>query len=179
MWPRVEMPPLVAVNTYSLESLGLEILGQSLSFGASDFSSAAWPGANRALFVPFVLTKPVIIVKAFCYNGTVANTNMDIGIYDFHGTKLVSSGSVAQAGTSVLQEFDLTDTKLGPGKFYMALAIESVTGTTFRVNPTTLELGSFGVWQMAAAFPLPATAVFAEPASAYLPFIGITTRILV
>jgi hypothetical protein len=53
-------------------------------------------------------------------NGATASGNMDVGIYDYAGTRLVSSGSTAQSGTSAFQDFDITDTLLGPGIFYLA-----------------------------------------------------------
>lgn len=135
----------------------------------------AWPAANRALFVPFVIHEPFVVQKMAVYNATTAAGNVDIGIYTEDGTLLVSSGSTAMAGTSTQQTFSISKT-LAPGRYYMAIAFSS-TSAILRASTTSLASTQLsGVLQMASAFPLPATATFAVAASAYIPAFGLSSR---
>ena len=110
------------------------------------------------------------------FNGSTASGNIDVGIYDLGGAKLVSIGSTAQAGTSAYQVFDITDTTLYPGQYYMAVAMDGTTGTLVRWSPGAQECRNLAMQQMASAFPLPATATFASVASSYIPWVFASRR---
>jgi hypothetical protein len=176
-WPTTVLDPLVTIHSLSLESLASG--ANSIGFVPSVFASGTWPQANTAIFIPFALTKAITIVKMFSMNGATASGSIDLGIYDVAGTRLISSGSTAQAGTNTLQEFDITDTQIGPGLFYMAVAKNDTAGTLYRVAPVAQLPAGIGVLQQASAFALPATATFAAMAQAYFPWIGMTTRSVV
>jgi hypothetical protein len=164
----VPAPPTVTITPFSLEAgSGM------LSTGAP--ASSAWPAASRALFCSFRLWTPITAVKMFVLNGATVSGNIDVGIYDEAGTRLVSSGSTAHAGTSVIQVLDITDTQLGIGLFYMALALDGTTATVYRKSINVALQRATRWYQMAAAFPLPATATFAAPASNYVPLFGLST----
>lgn len=173
LFPALRLPPLVTITPFSLESAGVEWVAKGISLSGA--TSATWPAANRALFYPFTLSEPVIAVKLFVLNGATASGNIDAGIYDRTGNRIVSTGSTAQSGTSVIQEFDITDTLFGPGTFYLALVMNNTTGTTFRQTTSSGSFASTGACQMASAFPLPATATFANTWHAP-PVFGLTTR---
>ncbi len=172
-WPNslVLPDPMTAIGYASTPSLS----GVSGNLGTP--ASAVWPLANRAIFVPFRLSRSIVAVKLFIFNGTVVSGNVDVGLYDEFGTKLVSKGSTAQAGTSALQAFDITDTRLGPGLFYLAVALDTGTGTLFRAALAVQLLRVMGCAQMASAFALPAAATLATVSSAYLPVAGLSTRV--
>ena len=179
-FPISVVEPLPTIHPWSLESIGEDLTTVVNVGGAAAgylyyTQSAVYPVANLALFVPFVLTKPVTVAKMFTYNGTVAAGNIDVGIYDISGTLIVSMGSVAQAGTSVIQSFDITDTQIGPGKFYMAIVENNVASTFFKhdANEGANRLRFTGMAQMAAAFPLPATATLALLTANYVPVFGL------
>lgn len=138
-------------------------------------TSAVWPTANRAIYVPFTLDVGVLVTQMFTHNGAAAADNIDIGIFNSAGTKLVSSGSTAQSGTNTLQIFDVTDTPIGPGYFFMGLAMDGTTGTIFRAAPGSHVLASYGIKTETSAFALPATATFSNAAVAYLPYFGWST----
>jgi hypothetical protein len=175
-WPSgLELPdPLVTITPAHACALG----GATGQFGGPS-TSGAYPASNRALYIPFRLTRPFTVKTLFAVNGATASGNIDVGVYDSAGTRLVSSGSTAQAGTNAIQEFDVADTLLGVGQFYLALAMDNTTGTLFRVALSHLFLIPQGVAQQAAAFPLPATATFAQYASTYLPMFGACARTVV
>lgn len=141
-------------------------------------ASTAWPAANRAIFVPFLVYQPLVVVKMMISNGSTAAGNVDVGVYDDQGNLLVSSGSTAQSGTGALQTFDITDTLLLPGLYYMAQAASTTSHTNVAWAPLALP-GCMGIAQMASALPLPATATFATATSSYVPGIAVTTRTLI
>jgi hypothetical protein len=181
-WSANILNPLEFVTPWSLESIGigLTFIGSLGRF--SNVASAVYPAANTAYFYPFSIAAPSLITKLATSNGTTASGNLDIGLYAEDGTRLVSTGSTAQAGTSTLQVVDITDVLLGPGVFYLALAMDNTTGTIFRCAPgggVTQYMQLLGIAQMASAFPLPDTATFAAMAADTILGVGAAMRVLV
>ena len=170
------LKPRVTIFTGSIESLGLEITASGTSLVGAGFASATYPTANLALFIPFVVTEPIVAVQLWCINGAAVSGNVDMGIYDVAGTKLVSIGSTAQSGTSVMQAFNITDTQLGTGRYFLAIALDNTTGTLTRATTPAVYLSAFGMAEMGTAFALPATATFAAVTNAYIPLIGLSTN---
>lgn len=157
----------------AIESIGSKIaaLNQALTAAAS----AAWPSANLAIYVPFVLRRQITVTQLFWYNGATASGNVDIGIYSADGARIVSSGSTGQGTINVLQAVDITDTPIGPGLFRMALAVDNGTATMFSVATSLIALlSSCGVTQQATAFALPASSAIATATFDYLPVFGLT-----
>lgn len=166
-WPFQALPPLPTISPLSPESI---VLGASASLAS--FASAVLT-ANRAYLIPFHIEEPITVTKLFCANGATASGNVDVGIYSSSFVKLISSGSTAQAGTNVLQIFNVTDTIIGPGDFYLAIAIDNGTGTIFSQNIGTTIGNRIGLLQMASAFPLPATITPAAISSGTTPIVGL------
>lgn len=154
-----------SIFTASPEMLGNFILGAS-------GIATNWPAANDAIFEPVTLFRPVLVKRLFSHNGSAVNGNIDMGIYTVDGARIVSIGSTAQAGTSVLQFFDIADTYLSPGRYYLAVAMSSTTGRVARTTPSIIRLQHAGVLKMATALPLPTVATFATVTAAFLPTIG-------
>lgn len=164
----------VGTNSYiSSHSLGH---GEATLNAGLAGGSSTWPAANRIIYVPFYVGQDVLAQQMDCYNGTVVAGNIDLGIYTWGGTRLVSLGATAQAGTSVPQVANITDTALSMGWYYMGLSCTSTTSTFFRTAGSNLMLQAHGVRQEAGAGSLPSTATFANPASAYLPVFGVHFR---
>lgn len=142
-------------------------------------ASAVWPAANRAIFVPFYLPSTMPVTQLFSFNGSAVSGNIDVGIYDIAGVKRVSAGSTAQSGTSTIQTFSVS-AELSQGTYYLAQALDNGTGTTVRATFANNSFTtSFGLQQMAAAFPLPATATFADRTDAICPIIGFTSQAVI
>ena len=162
------MPMPAVFGSGSEVSLGVEIAARLLSD-----ASATWPLTNKAFYVPFVVTESITVKRLWVHNGTVVSGNIDVGIYEEDGTKLVSSGSTAQAGISQRQVFDIADTVLAPGRYYFGAAMDNTTGTVWRFS--TLTGSMMGVWEEDSAFPLPASATFAATTGGlyvYIPIVG-------
>lgn len=174
-YPPSGLGPTVTINPRAPDSVGVQLIGTNVGSPAS----TAWPSANLAIFVPFVLARPFLVVKMFIKNGTPANGNTDLGIYDSEGTKLVSSGSTARSGATQFQEFDIADTLIGPGQFYMAAAHDG-TGNFFSYTWFSLQVTQvFGLFDTATSFALPATVTFRAATVNYVPQMGLTGRVVV
>jgi hypothetical protein len=90
----------------------------------------------------------------------------------------MSGWATAQAGTSAIQLFNITDTTLQPGTYFMALSASS-TSTTFSGSSawTTPQQKLLGIYEQASAGTLPATATFATADNlTRMPLFGVTTR---
>lgn len=140
--------------------------------GGSTPASAAFPAANDALLVPFYLHHSVLVKRLYSINGATASGNIDLGIYSQDGARIVSIGSTAQSGTTTIQFFDITDTFLSPGRYYIAVAMDNTTGTLFRSNISVARLQALGMAKQATAFALPTSITFATVTALYLPLIG-------
>lgn len=168
----------VMIGTTSPLSVGIQVAAQTMGAPAS----ATYPTANLAILIPFNLPRDATIVKLWANNGATLSGNIDVGIYDDAFAKIVSIGSTVQAGTAnQLQEFDITDTTMIAGRYYLVVALDNTTATLMRFTPTVAssQLRQMGCAQMAAAFPLPATITPAIITNFYLPLIGLSLRTLV
>jgi hypothetical protein len=143
-------------------------------------ASAAWTTANQARYVPFKIMDACLVVKLLAYNGATAAGNTDIGIFTRAGVKILSSGAVAQAGTSNWQAFDVTDTWLNPGQYWFGLLNTTTTGTYFSFTSLPAAKLAGVCSQAVGAGTLPSTATFATmDAAGIIPIIGLSLRVLI
>lgn len=175
-----DFPIITNVDPVVISSATPQSLGEAMCSIGQATSGAAWPAANRAYYIPVSIFSVVTIVKMFVINGGTASGNIDVGIYDSGGARLVSSGTTAQTGTAVVQEFNITDTILRPGLYYLACAMDNNTGTLEIWNPAAGIIRAFGICEQSSAFVLPATATIgAITSTTRIPFIGATQRTVV
>lgn len=139
------------IHVFSREALG------GIIHMDTGVAAATWPTANRAMYYPFRIGRTVTLTQMFTFNGT-SSGNIDVAVYNEGFTRLVSAGSTAMAGASAVQYFNVTDTVLTPGAYYMAVAVDNTTASFERANIECPVLAAFGVLQESAAFALPATA---------------------
>lgn len=137
------------------------IAAASLRNNTQFSTSGAVQVANAAIFQPYMLPQRFLAVKMAITTGTTPSGNVDVGIYDRWGTRLVSIGSTAIGAASTRQEFDITDTVLEPGLIYIAFAGSATTVTTLNGGSTHDQMRAGGARYMTSAFALPATATFA------------------
>lgn len=166
------LPGLAVISSTSPRTM----IGDALRTGTWAGASAAWPAANRGIFVPFSIDTEIEVVRMWTYNGATAAGNIDLAILNMHGGRVVSTGSTAQSGTSTIQVFTVTTTKLTPGQWIMGMAANSTSTTIFRVSPSTSYQATCGVRIMTSAFPIPASVTGATPTSAYVPMFGLGCR---
>lgn len=164
------------ISTISKESVGL---AAAFMFGSTTGlnSAQAYPSANLATYVPFSISRTTIVIELWTANGNAAAGNIDIGIYSVDGTRLVSTGSTAMAGTSVLQGVSITPLTLGPGQYYLAMVCSSTSGHFLSLQAiSAYKIRALGVYQQASALPLPASATFATNTTPInLPLFGLFT----
>lgn len=93
------------------------------------YTSAAWPANNRAIYAPVNLPQRFTVARFMVANGSNATGNVDVGLYDSNFNRLMSTGTIARSGTSVVQYFDVADQPFPPGHYYLALVGSSTTGS--------------------------------------------------
>lgn len=123
-------------------------------------TSSAYPSASMAIYVPLRVKARRVVKKLSVANGGTVSGNVDMAVYNSAGTRLVTVGGVAQSGTSQDQTFDVTDTTIGPGLFYLAVVLDNTTGTIGRDNDAAPLCAAQGLLTEASAYPLPATATW-------------------
>ena len=168
--PMLSRPGEITITPWSQQSIGVELAGAAIVASSQNFVTA-----NLAVFIPFGVPEPVTVRSLWWSNGAAVAGNLDAGVYDTAGTRLVSTGTTGQLNTSVVQVVDVTDTTLARGVYYLALASDT-SGATQKVLSAVPAAGimqSFGLLQMAAAFVLPASATFAIYTSAFVPMVGL------
>ena len=176
------MPEWTAINPLDMSAGGGVISSASMTRGffVSAPASSAWATANTAIFVPIRVPMPVTVYKLAIGAGSTASGNFDVGIYDASGNRLVSSGATAK-GASTEHILDITDTVIGPGLYYLALAASGTNNYVFYTpagtSPVPLQKARLlGCLEMATAYTLPATATFAAMTSANVPLIAAYLR---
>lgn len=174
-WPQAfQRASMGGLSPNDLDSVGghLLVTGQHLGNAA-----VAWPAANLAIYLPVVVHTPVTVVKMGLQPVTPSG-NCDVGIYGLDGNRRLSSGSTASSAPSGTQEFDVTDTTLSPGCYYLAVAFDNTTAV-LAGSATAVSLPdaqSCGVLSQSSAFPLPATATFATATSGFIPWVVAALR---
>jgi hypothetical protein len=178
------MPPVV--STASMHSLGLEIAARQLSAPAGFLMGAP----DDTQLIGFVVTERYLVTKLFIAmtsGGTGAN--LDMGIYTEDGRRVVNHGGLAPTATDI-QEFDITDTWLDPGRYYWAFSCQDNSPTA---RPTLYgwSLGAvfatkrtFGPMASATlAYPLPATVTLSSINDANpngdIPLVGMSNRSII
>jgi hypothetical protein len=168
-WPqgRVSLMDAASIGCYS--TYGPEALvGDAANEVGFASAGAVYPAANTAIFVPIMVAEQQIVYH-LGVEVTTQSGNLDLGIYDEAGTRLVSAGSTAVAAAGV-QSIDITDTTLTPGIFYLAMNCDNTTAAFRRISMDTPLERVCGVQQQAVgALALPATATFATMAQTYIP----------
>ena len=135
-------------------------------------NATAWPSANLAIYVPLRIPMRVIVVKLWCVTGADSTGNVDMALYDATGVAVASATAAAKVNSNE-QVFDVTDTAVGPGLYYVGLAHDS-TGAFVAWTPAAPVPLAQGVLSEAAAYPLPTTATWAADQSlAMIPFVGV------
>lgn len=130
-WPHAYLPPLPTIHCASEEAYGPSLMGVTAGVPTSG-AQFTQHGLGEAMLFPFSLDVRATVVKGWWMNGATvtAATNVDVGVYDSEFNLIVAAGFTAQSGTDTLQEADLTDTDIGPGDYWCALAIDNNTLTT-------------------------------------------------
>ena len=142
--------------------------GMAIANAATTNTATTWT-ANRAIYLPICVNRPITVLD-FQIIVTTQNGNVDAGIYNWNGTKIVSNGGVA-CGAAGLQTIAVADTLLNPGWYHIAFASSSSTAVFRASNASTVLVRACGGQQESSAYPLPSTATFAAYATGIFPMI--------
>lgn len=112
-----------SVGRYSSVSWGLMALGDG------DVLTPGWAVNDLAIYVPVSIPVPFTIARFLIANGSNITGNVDVGIYNAAGTRLLSTGSTVRANASAVQYIGVTDQVFQAGTYYLALVGSSTTGT--------------------------------------------------
>jgi hypothetical protein len=111
-----------------------DLYGGALGATGSHATGSVAPGAiNLTRFIPVIVQRQATAYKMAVANGTVVAGNTHVGIYTYSGTRLVTA-SAAMTGGSVMQEFDIADTVLDPGHYFLALGVTTTTQAYVMLN---------------------------------------------
>lgn len=177
IWPIPVVEPLVTITPTHPESGVANTMFNGGNLSLNTYASTAWPTASKAFYIPFFVSKQITFTTLFTVNGATTSGNIDLGVYDANGTKIVSSGSTAQSGASALQKVTVASTSIGPGIFYLAMSVDNVTATVYRtIGGQVLRTKMTGMAEQASAFVLPATATFATLTPDFIPMVGLSVR---
>jgi hypothetical protein len=172
-------PSALEFNQHLITPLSLCSIGSELTGVVGPTLAAGAAVTNQAFACPFQIAAPFLVRKVFWFNGTTATTDSaDVGVYTEAGVRMVSGGGTAISGANALQEVDVTDTVLRPGRYWLAFAQNGTTATPMMTAMVSYNLRSCGCGQMASAYPLPSTFTPAQVLSNNFPIMGIASRTL-
>jgi hypothetical protein len=172
------------IGTWSPEFHAPELAALNVSAPANN----TWGTANAARGVAFNVWQPITVVKLWMHVGDNNQTNtVDMGIYTFEDTprRLVSAGSTTMAADNTLQEFDITDTTLAPGRYYLVGSCSAASTSLAGIFHTTLAGGDndrlkrLAYFITASSHPLPSTLTPAASTGSLMPLMGMSLRTLV
>ena len=106
---------------------------QAMATKEAATGGAVWLTANSSRYCPVYIQQTVTVFQMGVIV-TAQSGNCDVGIYDEFGTKLVSSGTTAVAAAGY-QAFNIADTVLVPGTYYLAMGCDNVTAAFHRIAP--------------------------------------------
>jgi hypothetical protein len=177
-WPQnlEPVPPIIAVGSSACIDEGMTSYNQIGTITGWQY------GANVGVFIPFTINRIVTVYKMFYSATTAPSGNVDVGLYDDQGNRIVSMGSTAGAVTNNMQQLDIADTVLLPGTYYQAMACSTNSSGVFRMwihQSAGANTAPKGQYVMAAALPLPATATFATTTSTWTPLLSSACRVTI
>lgn len=99
--------------------------------------AAAWPAANRALYIPFWLPASSVIVD-MRVGFTTAAGNYDIGLYDSNFALIEAKGSTACSNAAHVFTLTKPQRVRGGDIYYAALVLSSTSDSCYRSAPSGL-----------------------------------------
>lgn len=139
-------------------------------------TNANWGTANLVLYMPFTVYESSTAKRLAWMNGSTLVANVHIGIFDESLARLVQSGAVTPVGAGVIQAFNIADTVLAPGRYYLALGSDNASSRFGFFNPDATLVRGVGVAEAAAGISggnLVTPATLAAYSRVILPWFGI------
>lgn len=121
-------------------------------------NTATLVAANRGIFLPIYFDHLVLVNKLWWFNGSNVTGNADVGVYNDAFNLAVSTGATARVNTNRIQEVDVADTFLVPGRYYLALSSSATGNFCALTGGTVIKQRMCGALQQDTVHPLPSTA---------------------
>lgn len=141
------------------------------------YGAAAWPSANRAIYIPFWFPASTVLVD-IRVSFTTAAGNYDLGWYDSNLNLLEAKGSTACSNAA--HTFTLTKPQYvrGGDIFYAGLVLSSTSDSAFRINPSGIAGTVLNIaFEALGSTALPSTATpTLYPDATYIPLFGFGVR---
>lgn len=167
MLVRTLRQPAPPVNYWpvALEELAIPSISSALTWGR-----AAWPSANRGIYLPCRLPFDAYLTGMSVDCSSTTGT-LDLGLFADDNTKIATRG--ATTNTIGIATWTLTNgIWMRAGSFYtVAMSVSSTTPQYSRMALTAVNMRAIGFAQEASVATLPATITPAVVASAYVPLI--------
>lgn len=127
-------------------------MSHAILFGTTiGFSGGGWTANNRAVYVPLTMPRRFTVARFFNPNATNSTVgNVDFGLYDASGSRLVSTGTTSRAGNTnnTMQYVAISPVSFPPGKYYLAVVFSSTSAQVFAAVAGNLNyLRAAGVLQ--------------------------------
>lgn len=129
--------------------------------------------ANRALYIPCVLTGAATITGVKVYIGT-SSGNLCVGLYDSSGTRVATSGAVASPGITFRTINFTAAYSAAAGRYYLALSADNVT-VTFAGTSNSVGGVAATVKYQDTAHPLPTSITSAGESGRAIALVGVIT----
>lgn len=116
-------------------------------------------GTNNVAVCGSFTTQVPVMVSTIAVHVNVASGNMDVGIYDIFGNRMVSNGGVAVPAAGRAQLALSSRFNLAPGVYWMCMSVDNTTAT---LGSATGASSQFSGYQSCsgANYPLPSTLSF-------------------
>jgi len=164
----VTIPPMVSVFNAQVGWVDESI--------AASAPVSATLGAGVAWYYPIILPNSCTVRRVWWANGASATGTNYVGIYADDGDAkpgaLLISASAAASGTNAIQFADVTDTIIGPGRYWLALSNPSGSSVFRSAMVSAYEAGYL---YLEIYDGLPTTATPAEATSADVFLFGFST----
>lgn len=111
-------------HTFTISSHDVERVSYSL--GTSNVgASVAYPAANLAIFVPFVLEHPATAFETWVETGAVTTSNVtEIGVYTTAFVRLFTTATTVATASDTVNSVGMTDYVLDRGSYYLAFGCD-------------------------------------------------------
>jgi hypothetical protein len=141
--------------------------------------ATGWQVANTGIIIPFVLNTPFMVRQVMTENGATIGASYDVTWWDRTlTTKLFTTGSVAQSGTSALQIVDVTDTLIPAGETFVTFNVNNTTGLhRLSIGGSATAFHLAGIRQFAGAVPVASSITPAQASTmSNVPYIGFASK---
>jgi hypothetical protein len=169
-------PGVISSPGFTIDSH--DMLRVGTHFGTATPTSVAYPAANLAIYIPFVLERPATVYETWVETGSLTTSNgTEIGVYTTGFARLFHTATTVATASDTVNSSGMTDYRLDAGSYYLAFGCDG----TRAFWASALALGlyqSMGIMEQTglSGAVLPDPMVPVVYTRAYLPQFGLNLR---